>query len=114
MTVHGFLRSLSRGSSEGWPYLSDQDAACGLRRSPGLAVLPARPSRSVVLETVRCSVLRRAASALQSRGGDGLLAATRNFGGPPSSRARSLRLWSGAFPPAVGYKKPRITSAAVG
>src|SRR5215831_1975531 len=33
--------------------------------------------------------------------------------GPPSSRARSLRLLSGAFPPAVGYKGPRLTVAAV-
>jgi len=88
------------------------DVACGLRRSPGLAVLPARPSRSVALRAFRCSVLRCAASALQSRVGDGLLAATCNFGGPPSSRARSLRLLSGALSPTVRYKKPRIGDAA--
>src|SRR5258706_7895966 len=39
-------------------------------------------------------------------------AAACNFGGPPSSRARSLRLLSGALPPAVRCKKPRITATA--
>src|SRR5256885_1235894 len=39
-------------------------------------------------------------------------AATCNFGGPPSSRARSLRLLSGPLPPTVRYKKPRIGDAA--
>ena len=72
---------------------------------------PARPSRSVVLPTFRCSVLRRAAPPYSRAAATAYFAAAYNFSGSPSSRARSLRLLSGAFPPAVGYEGPRMTIA---
>src|SRR5260221_14441360 len=98
-------------------------AGCGLRRSPGLAVFPApvkpEPARSLPAEpplferfaAVACALVF---PALQSRGGDGLLALTPI--GPVSTHRVPVHEGhgdcGGATAPAMGYCLPRFKSPA--
>src|SRR5260370_42446825 len=90
-------------------------AGCGLRRSPGLAVVPApvkpEPARSLPAEpplferfaAVACALVF---PALQSRGGVGLLALTR-MGLASTHRLPVPEVhgdWDGAMPPAMGLR----------